>query len=640
MKLLERIEQGPLLADGAMGTMLYARGLDFEGCYDALNLSKPEVVSDVHRLYTAAGADILETNTFGANRFKLDHYNLTDSIADINARGVELARQAGRDVRADILIAGSVGPLGVQLAPLGPVKLSEVFEVFVEQITALADAGADLIILETFSNVDEIVQAIQAARASCDLPVVAQVTFTSDNNTTFGDTPESVALRLNELDVDVLGTNCSTGPRRMLDVVTAMRARLLQDGRVPCFSAMPNAGFPEVRAERLMYPATPEYFGVYTRRFIEAGVRLVGGCCGTTPSHTRVMRKVLDEMLPAQLHIHTGVNLTTLDAGDEPAAYTGGLAPLPATESTQLARELSAQHFVVTVEIEPPKSSNTESIEDTARMLKDAGATVLDVADSPMARMRMSGLAVAHRIQERAGIEAVLHFPVRGRNLLRVQGDLLAAHALNIRNVLVIMGDPTRIGDYPQANDHHDIVPTGLAQLIKEKFNQGLDGAGSSIGSACTFLVGMAANLTPQDMDKEAALLHRKLVCGADFVVTQPVFDADLSHEFLRFYESRYGRFTLPILAGILPLVSVRHAEFMRNEVPGIVIPERIFDRLQSVGNKTRTEGALIAGETVDQLRDVIQGVYLIPAFGRYDVIARIIRNIVQTHVSTASSGT
>ena len=640
MKFVERLAQGPLLADGAMGTMLYARGLDFEECLDGLNLTKPDVVTDVHRLYAAAGADVLETNTFGANRFKLDHHSLVGSINDINTRGVELARQAGRDVRSGILVAGSVGPLGIQLAPLGPVKLSEAYEAFKEQISALADAGADLIILETFSDIRELSQAIRAAKDACDLPVVAQATFTNDNHTTYGDSPAAVATRLIELGVDVIGANCSTGPRRLLEVVTSMRSSMQPNGdRPPYLSAMPNAGFPEVRAERLMYPATPDYFGDYAKRFVAAGVNLVGGCCGTTPAHTRAMRKALDEVLPAELHVHPILSLTALDAGDDSFVITPDQTKLPAGETTNLTQAFNAHRFVITVEIEPPKSSDTEAIEETARMLKESGATVLDIADSPMARMRMSGLAVAHRVQERAGIETVLHFPVRGRNLLRVQGDLLAAHALNIRNILVIMGDPTRIGDYPQANDHHDIVPTGLAQLVKEKFNRGMDSAGSSIGRACSFLVGMAANLTPTDMDKEAALLHRKVECGADFAITQPIFDVDRAREFISFYENKYGKLTLSLVAGILPLASVRHAEFMRNEVPGIVIPETIMQRLQSVGNKTRTEGALIASETIAGLRPMVHGIYLIPAFGRYDVIARIIRTVAsETPLETTTT--
>ena len=628
MSFLEKIATQPLLADGAMGTLLYSRGLDFEACFDALNLSKPDVVSEVHRLYASAGADVLETNTFGANSYKLEHHGLASSLVDINARGVEIARQAARDINKNIYIAGSVGPLGIQLSPLGPVKLADAYTAFHEQVSALADAGADLIILETFSDINEIEQAVLAAKAACNLPVIAQVTFTRDNSTTLGYEPRVVALRLIKSGVDVIGANCSTGPRRMLDVIAAMHEEISRhSGGVPYLSAMPNAGFPEVRAERLMYPASPEYFAEYTRRFVEYGVRLVGGCCGTTPSHIHSMRVALDELYPAMKESRHFPAITARELAEE-TAPTQSLSTRSSEEPTQLALALQSGKFVTTVEIEPPKSSDTESIEATARTLKDAGVAVLDIADSPMARMRMSGLAVAHRVQERAGVETILHFPVRGRNLLRIQGDLLAAHALNIRNVLVIMGDPTRIGDYPQANDHHDIVPTGLAQLIKDKFNHGMDSAGSSIGRPCSFLVGMAGNLTPTDHEKEALLLHKKITCGADFVITQPVFDPIVARTFIDYYQQKYGALRLPIIVGILPLASVRHAEFMRNEVPGIVISDSIVTRLQNAGTKTRTEGALIAGETIAELREFVQGVYIIPAFGRFDFVARILQEI------------
>lgn len=626
MTFIEHLRIQPLLADGAMGTMLYERGMDFEDCLDALNLNKPDLVSDIHRQYAAAGADVIETNTFGANRFKLEHHSLSQKVAEVNARGVELARKASRDVRAGIYIAGSMGPLGVQLAPLGPVKPHEAFEVYLEQIVALADAGADLLILETFSNINELEQAIRAAKASCDLPIVAQMSFTRDNSTTLGATPESAAKRLIELGADIIGANCSTGPRRMLDVVLTMHhiaSEMRGDSMI--ISAMPNAGFPEVRAERLMYPARPEYFGDYAARFVAGGVKLLGGCCGTTPLHIGSMRAALD-VLNQPTGPHVAVSIPARPIVRTPTV--SARAKHISIEPSVLSATLQQNKLVITVEIEPPKSSDTQAIEETAQMLREAGTTVLNIADSPMARMRMSGLAVAHRVQERAGVETVLHFPVRGRNLLRVQGDLLAAHALNIRNVFVVMGDPTRIGDYPQANDHHDIVPTGLTQLVKDKFNQGMDSAGSSIGRPCSFIVGMAANLTPSDFEKEAALLHKKIQCGADFAITQAIFDAPKAIEYLNYYEGRYGKLTLPLIIGILPLASVRHAEFMRNEVPGIVISNDLVNRLQMAGARTRSEGLQIALETITQLRTHIQGVYILPAFGRYDHVAKLIREI------------
>jgi homocysteine S-methyltransferase len=649
MTFLECLSERPLLADGAMGTLLHLRGVEFDECFDALNLTRPTIVGDVHRQYAQSGADVIETNTFGANRYKLAEHRLAGQVAELNRRAVEIAREAAGSVREGIFIAGSVGPLGLQLAPLGTLRLVDAYEAFFEQITALAEAGADLIILETFSDLREIEEALRAARAACALPVVAQLTFSRDDRTLLGNTPADAARRLRQLGAAVIGANCSTGPRRMLEVVNAMREALekedsrrggVEDGAPTAaqsapflLSAMPNAGFPERRGERVMYPATPEYFGEYTRRFVESGARLVGGCCGTTPDHIRAMRWALDALLGQPIRMPP---VTRPGAGEARAEAPAEAAPEPtryaaALQPTQLARALAAREFVITVEVEPPKSADTAQIEEIAYVLREAGATVLDISDAPMARMRMSALAVAHRVQERASIETVLHFPVRGRNLLRVQGDLLAAHALNIRNVFVVMGDPTSIGDYPQAYDKHDIVPTGLAQLIKERFNRGVDGAGSSIGRPCAFQVGMAVSLTPADLDKEAALLRKKVECGADFLLSQPVFDPARAAAFLDHYRAAYGELKIPILAGLLPLASARHAEFLRNEVPGVVIPDTVVERLGAAANKARAEGALIARETLAELRPLVRGAYIIPAFGRYDLVAALIRDLRDT---------
>jgi 5,10-methylenetetrahydrofolate reductase len=374
----------------------------------------------------------------------------------------------------------------------------------------------DLLILETFADLLEIEQAIRAARAVCDLPVIASMSFNREGRTLTGATPESAARRLIDLNVDVLGANCSTGPRGVQEVVARYRAVLTELGLNTPISAMPNAGYPETRGERLFYPASAEYFGQYAQRLIEAGASIVGGCCGTTPEHVAAMRRTVDAMDGAA---RTTAVVSARPVASEPAATA---API----ESALATALRNRTFITTVELEPPKSADTTELEANARMLRDAGATVLDVSDMPMARMRMAGMAAALKVQMAAGIETVLHFPVRGRNLLRVQGDLLAAHALGVRNLFVTMGDPAAIGDYPQAFDNHDIVPTGLVQLIKSQFNAGQDSAGTSIGEACRFVVGVAANLTPGDLDKEARLLKKKIECGADFALTQPVFDA------------------------------------------------------------------------------------------------------------------
>lgn len=613
----ERLLAGPLLADGAMGTLLNARGISFDDSFEHLNITRPDFVANIHREYAGAGADILETNTFGANRFRLADHGLENQVAELNARGVEIARQAARDAGRGALVAGSVGPLGAQLAPLGAVRLADAYDAFFEQISALADAGVELLILETFSDFNEIEQAIRAAhKVNPNLPVVAEMTFNRDRRTLYGLVPELAAQKLASLGTDAIGVNCSTGPAGLFTVLERMREALPQDGR-PALSVMPNAGFPETRGSRLAYPATPAYFAEFARRYVAAGARIIGGCCGTTPEHTAAMRAALDAL--------NGASQTPARILFTPAREA---SPAPALKPAgRLANAIAERNFVITVEIEPPKGHDTGPTEAVARDLASAGATMLDIAEAPMARMRMGALALAHRIQERVGVETVLHFPVRGRNLVRVQSDLLAAHTLRVRNLFVTMGDPTSIGDYPQASDSHDIVPTGLIQLIKDKFNHGMDAAGSSIGEPCAFLAGCAMNLTPSDMEKEARLLRKKIECGADFALTQPVFDAALARRFLDFYADRFGPLKLPVFAGVLLLASVRHAEVMKNEVPGLFLPDAVMDRLSRVGNKTRTEGARIASEIVEELRPSIQGVYIIPTFGRYDFAARVIES-------------
>ncbi len=641
MNFLEHLHQNPLLADGAMGTMIYAQGVDYEQNFELLNINKPELIESIHRRYAEAGADVIETNTFGGNRYRLEQWGAGDRVAEVNARAVEIVRRAVRGVGREIFIGASMGPTGLKLAPLGNLKPEDVYDAFREQITALSDAGADALIFETFSDLNEMEQAIRAAKSVCALPIVAHMTFNREGRTLFGATPDQVAQRLIDFGADVIGANCSTGPRGVLNVVSGMQLvanrdwglvnsakylisntqSLIPNPQSPLYSAIPNAGFPEQQGGRLMYPATPEYFGGFAQRAAEAGVRLIGGCCGTTPDHTRAMRLALDakrESQPRQFEVRDAF-------AQFPSTQTQTETP-PELEQTTLKAALDAGTFVVTVEVEPPKSASTSALEDTARLLRDAGATVLDISDMPMARMRMSGLAAAHRVQMGANIETVLHFPVRGRNLLRVQGDLLAAHALNLRNLFVTMGDPASIGDMPNAFDQHDIVPTGLVQLIKDKFNCGKDSSDASIGQPCSFVVGVAANLTPQDFDKEAKLLKKKIDCGADFALTQPVFAPEVARQFIKYYEGLFGKLTLPILMGVLPLSSVRHAEFLRNEVPGMMLPDAIVKRLESAGKKTRTEGTLIATEIAQEMRGIVQGVYIIPAFGRFDIAAKIVR--------------
>jgi homocysteine S-methyltransferase len=592
-----------------MGTMLYAHGVPFNHCFDEMNLSRPEIVLNIHRAYVEAGAEILETNTFGANRIKLAEHQLADRIREINAAGVALAQQVRRESGRSVYIAASVGPLGQHLTPLGKLTPSEANAAFREQIAALAEAGADLLILETFSALDELREAVLAARAVCHLPIIASATFAQDGRTLLGHTPMEVVTTLRELKVDVIGVNCSTGPSGVLSVIEQMLPAV---DRIPLL-AQPNAGWPQHYQQRLIYPAAPAYFADYTRRFLQKGVTIIGGCCGTTPEHIRAMRRAMDAVLagqaPAEPTIWPGIAIPE----SEPPAPSLPIGP------TRLAQKLQQGKFVITVEVDPPKGFNPERILAGARLLRDAGADVINVADSPMARMRMSPWAIAHLIQAETGVETVLHFPTRGRNLLRVQGDLLAAHALGVRNVFVVMGDPPSIGDYPQATDAYDLAPSGLVQLIKERFNQGIDQAGNPIGQPTSFFVGVALSMDAPDPRREIKVFQRKIKAGADFALTQPIYDVEILHRF----REQFGPSPIPILVGILPLYNVRHAEFLQNEVPGIHIPEPVLERLRQAANPA-TEGIRIAQEIALAVREIAQGIYIMPPFGRFDVAAEV----------------
>jgi homocysteine S-methyltransferase len=615
-KFLEQLDARPLLCDGAMGTMIYAKGIPFERCFDELNLSQPALIADIHRAYIDAGANVIETNTFGANRFKLGEYGLADKVTDINQAGVRLARRVVDAAFKEVFIAGSVGPLGVRLAPLGRLSATEARVAFREQIAALVAAGADLIIFETFPDVFELREAVLAAReVSVDLPLVAQLTFTEDGRTPLGHTPHKVAMTLADLPLDVIGVNCSVGPAGVLRTLQSLVRAWPGETH---FSAQPNAGWPERIGGRIMYAAPPEYFGDYALAFVEAGARLIGGCCGTTPEHITHMRAALDD--PAR----RAPALTRL-----PVDEATGAGPSDALPATRLARRLAAGEFVANVEMSPPKGFSAERLLAGAATLQAAGATAINVADSPRSRMRMSPWAVCHLIQTQLNLETVLHFPTRGRNILRVQGDLLAAHALDVRNIFVVMGDPTNIGEYPEALDSYDVVPTGLIKLLKQGFNQGLDYGGEPLTQPTKFLVGCALDLIPADPEREIKLLRRKIENGADFALTQPVFDLSAVKAFLARYELEYGPLPLPLLAGVLPLYNTRHADFLHNEVPGITIPEDIRLRMRSAGDKGAAEGVSMACELITQLRPLVQGIYLMPPFERYDLAAEVIEAAV-----------
>lgn len=626
--LLSRLSQSPLLCDGAMGTLLYAHGLPFEQSFDELNLSRPELVQEIHAEYIRAGAEVIETNTFGANRFKLEEHGLAARVADINAAGVKLARAAVEASGRSVFVAASVGPLGVELAPVGAYLRDEVRAAFREQISALVSAGPDALIFETFGSLPEITEAIRAAQESSTIPIIAQMTFSNDGVTPYGYTPAQVAHALAALKVNVIGVNCSVGPARVLPVVEQLIATERGDPRKAAmlyFSAQPNAGFPEAREGRIFYPATPDYFGDYARRFAEVGVNLIGGCCGTTPQHTRAMRLALDA------YARTARRRSVRVSASAPAAAPIQTQP---EAQTQLKQKLDAGHFVVGVEVDPPRGFDAEAVLTGALIAKQAGADVINIADSPRAQMRMSAWAVAHLVQTEVGIEAVLHFPVRGRNLLRVHGDLMAAHALRVRNIFAVMGDPPALGDYPTASDSYDVVPSGLVELIKQHFNQGLDHAGTAIGAPCSFTAGVACDPGAPDTAREIKTLHKKIQAGADFALTQPIFDASAAAEFLHRYENTYGKLQFPLLAGILPLASSRHAEFLHNEVPGITLPDTIRERMRRAGDDGRAEGLKIAAELWEQVAEWAQGVYLMPPFGRYETVPELL-SVVRVGATT-----
>ncbi len=609
----DRLQGGTVfLSDGAMGTLLHQRGIGLDECFDLLNLTQPALVAGIHREYIEAGSTIIQTNTFGANRFKLHRFGQADRLAEINKAGVDLVSRVASAAFKDVLVAGDVGPLGVALAPFGRLQLDEAREAFREQIQVLVDAGIDLLMIETITDLYELKEAVQAAHEiDPQLPVLASMTFTRDNVTVLGDSPRKVASELSKLGVDVIGVNCSNGPNQILRILKEMR----QAAPDQHFSAMPNAGFPESSGGRVMYSAGADYFGEYAVLLRDAGADVVGGCCGTTPMHIAAMRRALDAHIQSRQPVAIPTKEPVRDAQ----------AALP---STRLADSLAKGEFVVTVEMDPPRGLNINRLLAGASLLAEAGADVINVADSPMARMRMSPWAVCSLVQQRIGVETMLHFPTRGRNLLRVQGDLLAAHMLDVRNVFVVMGDPTAIGDYPEAMDQFDLTPSGLIKLIHEKFNQGFDQSGTEIGQPTSFFVGCACNLNPPDLAHELKVLNRKIRAGADFIQTQAIYETRHLVRFLEAYEQSYGKLPIPMLVGVLPLASLRHARFLQNELPGVTIPPEMFTRLEEAGEHAAAEGIRMAVELIHQIRQYAQGVYLMPAFNRFDYAAQIIEQI------------
>lgn len=615
-KFLERLDSNPkpLVADGAIGTLFHERGVGFDACFDYLNIESPAMVAGIFNEYIQAGAELIKTNTYGANRVKLSKYKLDKDVVEINRLGVQLARRVVDGTFRDVFVAGDIGPLGVPLAPYGRLQPEDAYGFYHEQIAALYEEGVDLLLIETMTDLYMVREAVKAARdIDTEVPIIASMTFSRDRRTLLGDGPVKVANVLVECGVDVIGVNCSGGPVQLLNILKSMRAAQ-PEARV---SVMPNAGFPEQVGGRIMYPAGPAYFKDFALAFWKNGARVIGGCCGTTPAHVAAISEAI-----RTTDVETVMNDISVQEHVPPEEM---LAP---GEKSQMQQQLAEGRFVITVEMDPPRGFSTHKLMAGASLLADAGADVIDVADSPMARMRMSPWGVCQMIQASLKVDTNLHFPTRGRNLLRVQGDLLAAHALGIRNVFVVMGDPMSIGDYPDAMDNYDLVPTGLIKLIKQGLNAGYDHSGGKIGQPTSFFVGGAVDLTSANLERELKLTRKKVIAGVDYLLTQPVFDPQAAAEFIRRYEDQYGEFNVPVLAGILPLASDRHARFLHNEVPGISIPERIQQRMQSAGENGAEEGIAIALELIEQTRVFTRGVYFMPQFNRYDVVAEIIAEL------------
>lgn len=664
--LLDRLldPNAVVIFDGAMGSMLYAKGFFINLCYDELNLRSPDLVRDVHVAYVNAGAEVLETNSFGANRLKLSQYGLQDQVREINVSAASLARSAAGDA---VLVAGAVGPLGVRLEPYGSTSKDEAFEIFVEQMEGLKEGGVDLFLLETFGDIDEIEQAVRAARkVDPELPVIAQMTVNVDGVTPYGATPADVAKALDSFGADVIGLNCSVGPQIILDAIEKMAAVTNKK-----LSAQPNAGMPRDVGGRTMYMASPEYMATYARHLVLAGAKIVGGCCGTTPEHIRDMVEGVRPLSPKTASLafvkkaagdanaaatgsqeatsgaagvsstagisvdgvaksvgegavsngSTGSSASTgnsanVGSGFGIAAKTNGVPSVPFEQRSRLAAKLANSEFVTSVEIVPPKGVDATRMLEDARVLKAAGVDAINVPDGPRAQSRMGAVLTSVLIEQQAGIEAVTHYCCRDRNLLGMLSDLLGASAIGLRNLLLITGDPPKMGPYPTATAVFDIDSIGLTNLVSN-LNRGLDPGDNPIGVPTKFVVGVGVNPVAIDPATELKRFEWKVQAGAEYAITQPVFDVNQLERFLESIEHT----RIPVVAGIWPLVSARNAEFLANEVPGVTVPEAVISRMREANAKSKEhairEGIDIAREMLERVKPYVQGVQVSAPFGK-----------------------
>jgi homocysteine S-methyltransferase len=593
------------VADGAMGTMLYARGMFLNVCYDELNLKQPDLVRGIHRDYVHAGAELLETNTFGANPIKLAHWGLAQETERINTAAADLARDAASERAA---VIGAIGPLGIRIEPYGEMSVDEARDAFARQVKGLLAGGVTGFVLETFSDVSELRAALEAVRAACALPVIAQMTVGTDGKTHYGTDPETFGPRLAAMGADVIGVNCSVGPHGVLEAIEKL-------GRVTScpLSAQPNAGLPREVGDRKIYMASPEYMASYARRMVEAGARIVGGCCGTTPDHIKAIVGYVQSVSPRHTYAVTAAPL--------PAA---ALDPIPLSERSRLGCKLAAGKFITTVEIVPPKGVDPVPMFEQVRRLKAAGVDAVNVPDGPRAQSRMGALLSAVMIEREVGLEAVVHYACRDRNLLGMLSDLLGASAAGVRNLLIVTGDPPKMGPYPDATAVFDIDSIGLTNLVA-RLNRGLDPGGNPLGAPTRFVVGVGVNPAAPDLDRELRRFAWKVDAGAEFATTQPVFDLDQLDRFL----ARVERFRIPIVAGIWPLVSLRNAEFLANEVPGVSVPAAVLDRMRAASahgkDAALAEGVRISQEMITAVLERVQGVQVAAPLGRVPVALEVL---------------
>ena len=605
------------VVDGAMGTMLYGRGMFLNVCYDELNLRQPDLVRDIHREYVRAGAEVIETNTFGANPIKLASCGLADETERINTVAAGLAREAAGDRAA---VVGAIGPLGIRIEPFGEMSVDEARAAFARQVRGLLDGGVSGFVLETFSDVSELRAAFQAVRSLCDLPVIAQMTVGTDGKTHYGTDPETFGPELEAMGADVIGVNCSVGPHGVLEAVEKL-ARVTSRP----LSAQPNAGLPREVGDRKIYMASPEYMASYARRMVETGARFVGGCCGTIPEHIKAIVGFVQSVSPRHVQTVTAVTQTAV-----------ALEPFPLGKRSRLGAKLAAGQFVTTVEIVPPKGVDPAPMFDQVRLLKAAGVDAVNVPDGPRAQSRMGALLSALMIEREVGLETVVHYACRDRNLLGMLSDLLGASAAGIHNLLIITGDPPKMGPYPEATAVFDIDSIGLTNLVS-RLNRGLDPGGNPLGQPTRFVVGVGVNPAAPDLDRELARFAWKVDAGAEFAVTQPIFDLDQLDRFL----AKVERFHIPIVAGIWPLVSLRNAEFLANEVPGVSVPDTVLERMRQASTRGKeqalAEGVRISQEMLAAVADRVQGVQVAAPMGKVPVALEVLEAARIEPVTTPS---